>query len=239
MHGKKSFAFFISHGQPCVANNAHVQNSAYRPRNKSVVVLQPMVAEDSLQRVGIREKSIEIQGMHAASIIIISNTLAIYYFTQMNYKKNERAKKKWILNHPQLSTAKFDEDKMLTTLASDTTTDGTTLIERSEFLTACNTGDTEKVRLFLKENIDIYQKDGKGATAVMLASKGGHTIIIEMLLKKCASDKGILSTEEANSTEVNIQDNDGKSSLMYASSNGHTEVAKLLLDRDAQAQGQK
>ena len=125
------------------------------------------------------------------------------------------------MNHPQLSTVQFDEDKILTTLASDTTTDGIKLLKRSEFLTACDTGDTEKVRLLLKEDIDIDQKDGKGATGVMLASKGGHTKIIEMLLKKCAFDEG--STEETNTAQVNIQDNDGKSSLMYASSNGHTE----------------
>ena len=90
----------------------------------------------------------------------------------------------------------------------------------SDFMTACCTGDVAKVSSLLQgENqIDVNQRDSEGYTALLLASEGGHTEIVQQLLKSGAN--------------IDAQTKEGESALMKACRNGHDDVVKLLLDNN-------
>lgn len=89
--------------------------------------------------------------------------------------------------------------------------------EWSDLMTASFNGDVEKVNTLLKE--DVNWQDSNGVTALMLASREGHTELVRILLEKGA--------------QVNMQKKFGTSALIIASKRGHTEVVKLLLDHGA------
>ena len=84
---------------------------------------------------------------------------------------------------------------------------------------AAKTGNTEVVKLLLKENVDVNVQDEEGVTALMIASENGHTQVVDLLLK-------------AN-VDVNVQDEEGVTALMIASENGHTQVVEVLLKENA------
>ena len=90
---------------------------------------------------------------------------------------------------------------------------------------AAKTGNTEVVKLQLKEHVNVNIQDEDGVTALMLASLNGHTQVVELLLK--------------NNADVNIQKEDGVTALMLASQNGHTQIVELLLQEniDVNVQG--
>ena len=92
----------------------------------------------------------------------------------------------------------------------------------SDLMAACSTGDVSKVSSLLSEDkeIDVNQQDDSGATALLLASKGGHAEIVQQLLM--------------NGAEVDLQTNKGKSPLLKACKHGHEDVVKILLEHEAQ-----
>ena len=65
----------------------------------------------------------------------------------------------------------------------------------------------------------IYVEDNDGKTALMRASKGGFTAIVEHLINANAN--------------VNTIDNDGRTALMWASFGGNTAIVEHLLDAGA------
>ena len=94
--------------------------------------------------------------------------------------------------------------------------------DQSELLTASSTGNIGEVNALLNGgtlSADINQQDSAGLTALMLASRNGHTEVVVLLLSKGA--------------DIDIQSNEGESALMIASSGGHIKVAELLLGRGA------
>ena len=90
---------------------------------------------------------------------------------------------------------------------------------------AAKIGNTEVVKLLLKENTDVNIQKEDGVTALMLASLNGHTQVVELLIKENA--------------DVNIQSKDGVTALMLASQNGHNQVVELLLKENADINIQK
>ncbi|XP_041346697.1 ankyrin repeat, SAM and basic leucine zipper domain-containing protein 1-like [Gigantopelta aegis] len=88
---------------------------------------------------------------------------------------------------------------------------------------AAKTGNTEVVKLLLKENVDVNVQDEEGVTALMIASENGHTQVVDLLLK-------------AN-VDVNVQDEEGVTALMIASENGHTQVVESYEPRDTREDG--
>src|SRR5688500_10593653 len=90
----------------------------------------------------------------------------------------------------------------------------------SEFHTAAEHGDTEKVLALLHAGIDVEAEDDMGYTALRLASAGGHIGIVKALLEHGAN------TNAADEAEF-------YTALMGASANGHTEIVSLLLNHGA------
>ena len=77
--------------------------------------------------------------------------------------------------------------------------------------------ENEKIlSLLVQKGLDVNHKDRSGSFALGIASREGHTKLVECLLK----------SRKAN---VNQQDNDGISSLMYASSGGYMPISRQLL----------
>ena len=84
---------------------------------------------------------------------------------------------------------------------------------------AAKIGNTEVVKLLIKENADVNVQDEDGWTALLLASLNGHTQVVELLIKENA--------------DVNIQKKNGVTALMLASVYGHTQVVELLIKENA------
>ena len=68
-------------------------------------------------------------------------------------------------------------------------------------------------------------QDKYGWTALMEASRSGHTEVVKLLIKKGA--------------DVNITDEDGDTALIWANMNGHTKVVKLLEQEKIKRQTKK
>ena len=89
-----------------------------------------------------------------------------------------------------------------------------------EFIQAATYGDIDRVRELLdmgvKPNIKIRFNS---YTALILASIGGYTDIVRLLL--------------ARDIDPNIQNRDGYTALMYSSMYGYIDIVRLLLDRGA------
>ena len=98
--------------------------------------------------------------------------------------------------------------------------DGMTDEMKIEFVHAATYGDIDRVRELLdmgvKPNIKIRFNS---YTALILASIGGYTDIVRLLL--------------ARNTDSNIQNRDGYTALMYSSMYGYIDIVRLLLDRGA------
>ena len=65
----------------------------------------------------------------------------------------------------------------------------------------------------------LPEKGGDGITALILASRYGHTEIVAMLPEK--------------GDDVNVKDNDGWTALIVASFYGHTEIVAMLPEKGA------
>ena len=106
----------------------------------------------------------------------------------------------------------------------------------------------------LRARISIKDKDGN--TALILASKNGHTDIVKLLFQKgadlenqnkdgstalmLASDNGhteivkiLVEPHIWNGASLNVQDKNGNTALILASKNGHTDIVELLLEKGA------
>ena len=110
--------------------------------------------------------------------------------------------------------------------------------------------DIEVIKMLIELEFDMNTEGKNGWTALMYASRDGHTEIVELLLRVegidfNAKDKNgytaLMSASYNGHTEivelllrvegidVNTKDKDGDTALRLAASNGHTEIVKLLL----------
>jgi len=91
----------------------------------------------------------------------------------------------------------------------------------SQLIRATRNGDLDKVKLLVKDGINInYQPYNTDGSALMRAVAGNqHPEIAKFLIKAGA--------------DLNLQDEVGDTALMYASNAGSTEMVKLLLKRGA------
>lgn len=78
-------------------------------------------------------------------------------------------------------------------------------------------GDLERVKILLSKKIDINEKNAEGITPLMIASKYGHSEIVEELL-----NKGAL---------VSICDKDGKTALTYARESENYKINEQILNK--------
>lgn len=108
------------------------------------------------------------------------------------------------------------------------------------FLEAAYEGRTKLVESLLERGVEVnssirpdrllelrHYKQGlfeDNRTALMLASRQGHTKIVSLLVARAA--------------DVNARSDGGASALLYASSNAHPEVVRLLLDHGADVNAQ-
>jgi len=89
----------------------------------------------------------------------------------------------------------------------------------SELFRAVNFNDYDEVKWLIEAGVDIEARNNEGRTALMLASRGGHTYVVKLLIEAGAN--------------VNVQDNEGSTALMLADQYGHTRVAELLREASA------
>jgi predicted small secreted protein len=88
-----------------------------------------------------------------------------------------------------------------------------------DFLSSAEKGDTVKLKSLLKEGADV-NTSVDGVTALMLASIGGHTETVKVLLE--------------NSANVNLKTKKGATALMMAVRGGYIEIIKNLLEKGAE-----
>ena len=107
-------------------------------------------------------------------------------------------------------------------------------------------------------NGDPDKQDNNGLTALHHGSQGGHSNVVEKLLKGGAHPNirtadgatALMSASENGHSEVvqillegsadpNMQKKDGRTALIYASENGHSEVVQILLEGSADPNMQK
>ena len=107
------------------------------------------------------------------------------------------------------------------------------------------------VSFFSQLATDINYQNEEGNAALLLASKGGHHQVVELLLSKdpyiniqnnngrtalmLASRHGHHQVVElllSKNSDINIQNNNGVTTLMFASGHGHHQVVELLLSRN-------
>ena len=91
--------------------------------------------------------------------------------------------------------------------------------DRSDLINASYIGDVEWANKLLNGDLDIDRQDSDGYSALMPASREGHTDMVRLLPGKGA--------------QVNLQKRNGKSVLLLASKHGHADVVSLLVDNGA------
>ena len=84
---------------------------------------------------------------------------------------------------------------------------------------AASLGVLDKVNAFLEDGIDVNAKDSQGMTPLLLAARGGHKDVAELLINKGA--------------DVNGKDNSGYTPLSWAIWNEDREMIKLLVTNGA------
>ena len=84
---------------------------------------------------------------------------------------------------------------------------------------ACKSGDTQRVKLLLKDKVGPNATNKEGKTALMLACERGHEDIVHSLLSAGAN--------------ANLQDNNGWTALMRASEHNHISIINMLLQANA------
>jgi len=90
------------------------------------------------------------------------------------------------------------------------------------FLAAASNGQYQVIKTLINSNDNLllnYQNEN-GLSALMLASKNGHSEVSKLLL--------------ASGAKVDLQTEDGLPALMVASQEGHRKVVQLLLASGAQ-----
>jgi ankyrin repeat protein len=80
-------------------------------------------------------------------------------------------------------------------------------------------GDLAEIGRLIEAGADVNLRNSFGVTPLWMASQGGHTEVVKLLL--------------ASKADVNVAYTDGRTPLWQASLNGHTEVVKLLLANKA------
>jgi ankyrin repeat protein len=119
---------------------------------------------------------------------------------------------------------------------------------------AAENANLHDLQTALTDGANVNTRNDKNATALMLASMGGYTEIVKLLLNKgadvnvkeptngrtalmMASEKGyaeIVKYLLVKGADANIRDTkNGATALMWASQRGHTEIVRLLLDKGA------
>ncbi|TRW95152.1 ankyrin repeat domain-containing protein [Candidatus Methylobacter oryzae] len=123
------------------------------------------------------------------------------------------------------------------------------------FLKAIQDGDQRLVDLFIQAGINVHTNDETGCPAIMIALKGGYTVIANILLtaganpnahdalgftpllmacgKAAQGYRGIAEKLIRLGADVNACDRLGWTPLMLAISGGAAEVAELLLQYGA------
>lgn len=89
----------------------------------------------------------------------------------------------------------------------------------SLFFSWAEKGDYEGILSVVDTGIDLDTRNCDGDTALILASRGGHIEIAELLL--------------ARGADPNLQDKFGYTALMSASYRGYAEIVGMLLKRGA------
>ena len=95
-------------------------------------------------------------------------------------------------------------------------------VASDSFLSACKHGAEEEAESLLDRSphvsVDSYH-GADGLTALMCASKEGHSKVVSLL--------------QARGAQVDLQDSRGWSALMFACQAGHSQVVWLLLEHGA------
>jgi uncharacterized protein len=85
----------------------------------------------------------------------------------------------------------------------------------SALLTAAAHGDRAAVERLLREGASVDARDGRGRTALLLATRGNHVVVARALI--------------AAGADVNAKDAIHDSPFLYAGAEGRTEILKLTL----------
>ncbi|MBU4269589.1 ankyrin repeat domain-containing protein [Candidatus Dependentiae bacterium] len=88
-----------------------------------------------------------------------------------------------------------------------------------ELFDAADKGNTEALKVLIKNGADVNEKLSNGITPIMLASRNNH----EKTVRALAESGAVLDA----------QDQTGKTALMYAASNGLTNIIQLLIEKKA------
>ena len=72
-------------------------------------------------------------------------------------------------------------------------------------------------------DLDINAQDFDGKTALMLATKGGHSECVQLLLQRPELD-------------INVKDSLGDTAFIFACMKGHTDIVKLFIEEAAHRQ---
>jgi serine/threonine-protein phosphatase 6 regulatory ankyrin repeat subunit B len=119
-------------------------------------------------------------------------------------------------------------------------------------ISAVNLNDLNSVKLLLKYEANINEKQVDGSTPLMFAAEAGYEAILNYLIENdadintkrndgstaisLASECGNIKIVEnliENDANLNIKTNEGFTPLMWASQFGHKDIVKLFLDKGA------
>jgi thiol-disulfide isomerase/thioredoxin len=89
------------------------------------------------------------------------------------------------------------------------------LLTEKEFLEAAKQGNLKRIKLAIKQKINVETTSKDGYTALIYAAAKGHTKVVKYLLKKNANAKA--------------EDRDGETAIDYAVKKGHQSVLALLI----------
>lgn len=121
----------------------------------------------------------------------------------------------------------------------------------SLLMLAARDGGTQSTAILINAGAKTYMRNAYGDDALLLATFGGHELIVDMLLAKRASlganSRGwtplhyaayaghihLISKFIALGTQVNSATDNGLTALMLASKNGHIEAVRTLLRNKA------
>lgn len=125
-------------------------------------------------------------------------------------------------------------------------------IQDERLLVAATKGDLEEARKAITEQVDLNRKDKNGSTALMLAARGGHEELVDLLISAGAlvntkSSYGVTALMEGVSTgkmeivkklidakaEVNAELSVGGTALCIAANFGYADIVKLLIQKGA------
>lgn len=91
---------------------------------------------------------------------------------------------------------------------------------------ASGSGQLKLAQMLLKKGASINARSGGGQTALHMASGGGHTDVVDLLLEKEEVDVSAICSQDTSSEE-------GMTPLHVAVRNGHYDIAQKLLKRGA------